>query len=111
MRVDRDNPSGGCAPVRGEGVDDVVTPFPKKHVIFHEPDADLIKHLELLLEQAKKGDLRAIAEAVVYRDDLEVAGETNTGWYRARGAKFALGYAIGQLQHRFFASMDDPAGP
>lgn len=71
----------------------------------------MVKFVENLLEQAKSGTLRLIAVACVYKNDLTPAGSIDTGWSRTIGTRFALGYAIQQLQHRFCVSMDDPATP
>lgn len=67
--------------------------------------------MKTILAQAEDGSLRSIAVACIYRDDLTPDANMDTGWSRTPGTRFALGYAIQQLQHRWCAAMDDPKTP
>lgn len=61
-----------------------------------QPDEDVIKQLEQLLERAKAGTLIGFAYATV-GSQIEQA----TGWVGAAGTRHAIGTAIDILQQRY----------
>ena len=75
--------------------------FPTAFRAHLDPSADLIRECETLLEQAKAGNLRALAVAIVYRDDLIPAGEVNRAWVTTPGTAWALDTAINRLVHKW----------
>jgi hypothetical protein len=75
--------------------------FPKSFRAHLEPSPDLIRECEVLLERAKAGDLRALAVAIVYRDDVCPAGEVNRAWVTTPGTAWALDTAINRLVHKW----------
>lgn len=66
-------------------------------VSMKNPDKEVIKVIENLLQRAKEGDIKAIAY-VVMTDN----GEVGSAWEGAIGSKFPIGYGIALLQHRYF---------
>ena len=63
-----------------------------------EPVAEIVETLEMLLAQAKAGDIRALAYAITR------ASSVSTGWDGDAGPKYELAAAIMALQHRYTAS-------
>ena len=66
-----------------------------------EPVADVVADLEMLLAQAKTGNIRAVAYSAV-----KAGGSASTGWAGDGGTIHDLGAGIGYLFHRFFSAMD-----
>ena len=62
-------------------------------------DPDIVAELERLLEEAKSGDLQAIAYCTV-RDD-----EKGTGWVGMAGTRDSIAASIAILQFRYCAQM------
>ncbi len=61
------------------------------------PVPELVAEIEKLLEQAKLGNLRAAAWAVVYHADGKPDGEVASGWVRGPFTGFAVSAAIERL--------------
>lgn len=75
--------------------------FPKRYRAQLEPSPEVIRECEGLLEQAKLGNLRAIAVALVYRDDLIADGEVNRAWVTTPGTVWALDTSLNRLVHKW----------
>lgn len=69
-----------------------------------EPDAECIEYLELLLKEAKAGNLVAIATAGVGPQGEVSNGFKGNASYRSLGASIAL------MHHMFFATWNDYKG-
>ncbi len=65
-----------------------------------EPVSDLIKTLEGLLEQARTGELQALAYCTV-----RASGKIGTGWNGGAGTRFPLGSAVAILAVRYANGM------
>lgn len=72
------------------------------HTIKGAPNPDVIEELERLLEDARRGDLEAIAYCTVYPDSK------GTGWAGGSGTRDAVAAAIMMLQHRYAAAILEP---
>ena len=70
------------------------------NVLPGEPDTDLIETLERLLEDAKSGNIRALAYATVC--ESEVLG---SGWTGVAGTRYHLGSSVLMLQSRYASSL------
>jgi hypothetical protein len=75
--------------------------FPAAHRTKFEADPALVREVETLLEQAKSGQLRAFAVAIVFHDDLKPDGEVNRAWVTTCGTHWALDTAINRLVHKW----------
>ena len=60
-----------------------------------EPNADMITDLERMLEEAKSGELQAIAYCTVRE------GHKGTGWVGNSGTRDSIAAAIAMLSHRY----------
>lgn len=80
-----------------------VKTLPVKHREAFPPREDIIKEAEAILAMAKEGKIQAFAWALVYADDLSLAGEVTNGWIAESGTRFGMGYAISELGWRFHA--------
>lgn len=58
-------------------------------------DADIVETLERLLDEARQGDITAIAYAVVRPDEI------GTGWTGGAGTRDGIGMAISLLAARY----------
>ena len=86
--------------------------FPREHRTEFTPDPEIVREAEILLDQAKSGQLRAFAVAVVFHDALKADGEVNRAWVTTAGTRWALDTALNRLLHkwrRFEYDDDDQA--
>lgn len=65
-----------------------------------EPNRSLVAELERLLDEAKSGDLRAMAYCTI-----RLYGSKGTGWDGADGTRDQLAACIAMLQHRYTAAL------
>ena len=65
------------------------------HTVPGEPNSDIIDELERLLDQARSGDLDAIAYCTVRK------GCAGTGWVGGSGMRYPIGAAVMMLHHRY----------
>ena len=73
-----------------------------------EPSTQLIEELELLLAEARRGELIGIAYASARESGEPGNPITGTGWVGEAGTRHALGSTIGMLQHRYTAALLEP---
>lgn len=66
-----------------------------------EPNERVITHCKKLLEKAEKGEIRAIAYALVEHSDLSAVGSINWGWTNEPVTMFALDASISTLRRRW----------
>jgi len=69
-----------------------------------EPDAEVVEFLELLLAQAKAGDIVGIAVATIGPQE-----SMGTGW-KGNASIRTTAAAVGLLHHRFFAAWNSHEG-
>lgn len=77
-----------------------VSSLPVQVKVPFAPDADIVKHLEMLLELAKSGKLRGVASAYVLHDDLTEGGAANYAW-AGKDAAWSLTRAISLLCYKW----------
>lgn len=77
--------------------------FPKRYRETFEADPSIVRECEILLEQAKSGQLRAFAVAIVFHDDITAAGEINRAWVTTPGTAWALDTSLNRLVHKWRA--------
>jgi hypothetical protein len=77
------------------------TTFPRRHREEFAPDPDIVRECETLLAQAKSGQLRAFAVALVFHDGLIPSGEVNRAWVTTPGTAWALDTSISRLVHKW----------
>lgn len=65
------------------------------------PNEKVIEHCKNLLEKAEKGEIRAIAYALVERSTLNEVGSINWGWTNELATMFALDASISTLRRRW----------
>lgn len=73
------------------------TSFPKPYRNSFDPDAEIVRECETLLAQAKSGELRAFAVALVFHDGLIPAGMINRSWVTTPGTAWALDTSLSRL--------------
>lgn len=71
-----------------------------------EPDEEIIATLEKLLEDARSGELRAIAYGTIRRNSV-----VGTGWAGVAGTRFPLGAVIGMLSTRYHSVLLEGGKP
>jgi hypothetical protein len=71
------------------------------HALPGEVDADLVQVAQDLLDRIKRGEITAMAWALVSPND-----DTHTGWEGAGGTRYALASAIMCLQWRYAAGLN-----
>ena len=71
----------------------------KNNIVPGEADPMIVEELERLLEDAKRGDLRALGFCTVYADSK------GTGWAGMAGTSDQLGMAMSMLSHRYTAQV------
>lgn len=76
----------------------VIYTMPQPVKVAHAADADVVAHVERLLDLAKTGKLTALATAAVLSDDLKPEGEVDHGWIVSTGAGWALDRAVNRLK-------------
>ena len=67
-----------------------------------QPDPELIERIESILEEAKSGELRGIAYALVRTD-----GGQGVGWTGVDGTRHLLASGIMMLHHNYAARMQE----
>lgn len=67
-----------------------------------EPVADLIEDIKSLLARAESGEIRALAWALVNRDN-----SLNTGWCGEAGTRYPVGVATSLLSTRYLRALAD----
>ncbi len=85
----------------------MVDQFPRAYRTKFEAHPDVVRECEVLLEQAKNGNLRALAVALVYHDDLKPDGEVNRAWVTTPGTVWALDTSINRLVWKWRRQYDD----
>lgn len=78
-----------------------VLKFPKEYRKKFKPDKMVIKELKKVMKQAKSGQLRGFAIALVHHDNVTPAGEVNRAWVAGPGTRWALDTAINRMVHRW----------
>lgn len=71
--------------------------FPARYRKEFTPDPDIVRECETLLEQARSGQLRAFAVALVFHDNLVPSGAVNRAWVTTPGTAWALDTSISRL--------------
>ena len=80
----------------------VVLPGHKAPTSLGEPNAEIVKLLETFLENAKRGDLAAVAFAAVCRDsNPNLQPFLQTGFECEPGTQYALDSALSRLRWRW----------
>lgn len=78
-----------------------VVKFPKEYRKKFAPDKTVIREIKKVMKQAKSGELRGFAIALVFHDSVTAAGEVNRAWVAGPGTRWALDTAINRLVHRW----------
>lgn len=65
------------------------------------PNERVIAHCKKLLEKAEKGEIRAIAYALVEHGTLSEVGSVSWGWTNEPSTMFVLDASISALRHRW----------